>query len=143
MKKNTKEIKNIGTVSIKDLTICEGSIGLYIPINVMSDPIKERIAELDEDFKKRFAKKHPEVDTSSFTLSHDIALHMYLDTEKFEDREETTVMYQVNTIIWYTETENTEYEETDVDTAFEIDINADDSRYLKKLVMNKLLEVFF
>lgn len=143
MRKNKKAIENIGTVAIGDLKICEGSIGLYMPIKHASEPIQKQLDKLEGWYKEMFAKKHPEIDTSKFTLNFDTALHMDLNTEGFIDRQETNVSYSINVIIWYEESANTEYEEVEFYDPFEIDINAEDSRYLKKLVINKLLDIFF
>lgn len=142
MRKNTRTIENIGTVSVKDLEICEGNIGLYIPIKTMSPQIREQLDKLEKRFIDNFKKNHPDVDTSGFTLNYDIALHMYLNTNSFAKEQENKVSYEVHYIIWFTDGENNELD-VDFCDPVEIDINNEDSTYLKKLVITKLMDKFF
>ena len=95
-------------------------------------------ASLEKVFEQQlipmFNKKHPEIDLSQYTLYRDIALHMDLDNDK--------VNYSVAIILWI---ENEQGEEIHVEfyDPFEVEINAEDNSYLKKLVLKKLVDSFF
>ena len=58
------------------------------------------------------------------------------------DISNSEITYSVAIILWV---EDEKGKEIDVEfyDPFEIEINAEDNKYLKKLVMNKLMEAFF
>lgn len=143
MRKNTRTIENIGTVSIKDMELVDSNISLYIPVSKMSDEIKVQFEKRREMFLTAYAKAHPDVDTSTFTLNYDISLGMELNSSSYLDGQKKEVTYNISIIMWFKEVENTKDEYVEFCDPFEIDINTEDSRYIKKLVMNKLLDIFF
>ncbi len=129
-----KNFKNIGSVLINDITLCDTNIGLYIPIEKMSENIRREYEKIEKHFTETVNKEHPEIDLSQYTLYRDVALHMDLDNGK--------VKYSVEIILWI---ENEQGEEIHVEfyDPFEIEINAEDNSYLKKLVLKKLVDSFF
>ena len=56
--------------------------------------------------------------------------------------ENNKVRYSVAIIIWIQDEEGNEIH-VDFFDPFEVEINAEDNKYLKKLVMNKLMDSFF
>ena len=129
-----KNFKNIGSVSINDITLCDTNIGLYIPIEKMSENIRREYEKIEKHFTETVNKEHPEIDLSQYTLYRDVALHMDLDNGK--------VKYSVAIILWI---ENEQGEEIHVELydPFEVEINDEDNSYLKKLVLKKLVDSFF
>ena len=129
-----KNFKNIGNVSINEITLCDTTIGLYMPIEKMSKNIRTEYEKCEEMFSELLSKKYPEVNLIEYVLYRDIALHM--------DIEDNKVRYSVAIILWIQdEEENPIY--TEFFDPFDVEINAEDNKYLKKLVMNKLMESFF
>ena len=129
-----KNFVNIGSVSINEIALCDTVIGLYMPIEKMSKAIRTEYEKCEEMFSRALAKEHPEVDLTQDTLYRDVALHMNIEDNK--------VRYSVAIILWIQdEEENPIY--TEFFDPFEVEINEEDNKYLKKLVMNKLMESFF
>lgn len=129
-----KNFENIGKVAVNDITLCDTEIGLFIPIEKMSQNIKEKYEWSEKSFAKSFKKDHPELDLTDFTLLHDISLHMNINNSE--------VTYSVAIILWV-EDENGKEIHVEFYDPFEIEINTEDNKYLKKLAMNKLMEAFF
>ena len=129
-----KNFENIGKVAVNDITLCDTEIGLYVTIEKMSQNIKEKYEWSEKSFAESFKKDYPELNLTDFTLLHDISLHM--------DISNSEITYSVAIILWV---EDEKGKEIDVEfyDPFEIEINAEDNKYLKKLVMNKLMEAFF
>ena len=129
-----KNFKNIGNVAINEIALCDTTIGLYIPIEKMSENIRREYEKCEKYFTETVNKKHPEIDLSQYTLYRDIALHMDLDNDK--------VNYSVAIILWI---ENEQGEEIHVEfyDPFEVEINDEDNSYLKKLALKKLVDSFF
>ena len=129
-----KNFKNIGNVAISEIALCDTTIGLYIPIEKMSENIRREYEKSKKNFTETVNKEHPNVDLSHHTLFRDVALHMDINDGK--------VCYSVAIILWI---ENEQGDEIHVEfyDPFEVEINAEDNKYLKKLVMNKLMEAFF
>ncbi|MDD3361536.1 MAG: hypothetical protein PHW34_07685 [Hespellia sp.] len=141
--KTTKTIVNVGTVAVKELELCGSSIGLYIPITEMSDEIKQHHDEFVKIYFEKFSERYPNVDTSSLKLDCDIALHMFLDSESRINSVEKSVRYAISEIIGLEELKETTQNFVESFDLYDIDINAEDSTYLKKLVIKKLVDVFF
>ena len=129
-----KNFENIGKVAVNDITLCDTEIGLYIPIEKMSENIRREYEKNEKQFTETVKKEHPEVDLSQYTLYRDVALHMNINDNK--------VSYSVAIILWIQDEDENEIHVEFYDP-FEIEINAEDNKYLKKLVMNKLMEAFF
>ena len=129
-----KNFKNIGKVAISEIALCETTIGLYIPIEKMSENIRREYKKSEKQFTETVKKEHPEADLSQHTLYRDVALHMNINDNK--------VSYSVSIILWIQD-ENENEIHVEFYDPFEIEINAEDNKYLKKLVMNKLMEAFF
>ena len=129
-----KNFKNIGSVSINDITLCDTNIGLYIPIEKMSGNIRREYEKIEKNFTEIVNTEHPEIDLSQYTIYRDVALHMNIHNSE--------VTYSVAIILWV-EDENGKEIHVEFYDPFEIEINAEDNKYLKKLVMNKLMEAFF
>ena len=129
-----KNFENIGKVAVNEITLCDTEIGLFIPIEKMSQNIKEKYEWSEKSFAESFKKYHPELDLTDFTLLHDISLHMNISNSE--------ITYSVAIIFWV-EDENGKEIDVEFYDPFEIEINAEDNKYLKKLVMNKLMEAFF
>lgn len=129
-----KNFENIGKVAVNDITLCDTEIGLFIPIEKMSQNIREKYEWSENSFKETFAKNHPELNLSDFTLIHDISLHMNISNSE--------ITYSVAIILWV-EDENGKEIDVEFYDPFDVEINAEDNKYLKKLVMNKLMEAFF
>lgn len=129
-----KNFENIGKVAVNEITLCDTEIGLYIPIEKMSENIRREYEKNEKQFTETVKKEHPEVDLSQYTLYRDVALHMNINDNK--------VSYSVAIILWIQDEDENEIHVEFYDP-FEIEINAEDNKYLKKLVMNKLMEAFF
>ena len=129
-----KNFENIGKVAVNDITLCDTEIGLFIPIEKMSENIRREYEKSEKQFTETVKKEHPEVDLSQYTLYRDVALHMNIHNGK--------VAYSVAIILWIQDEDENEIHVEFYDP-FEIEINAEDNKYLKKLVMNKLMEAFF
>ena len=129
-----KNFKNIGNVAISEIALCDTTIGLYIPIEKMSENIRREYEKCEKYFTETVNKKHPKIDLSQYTLYRDVALHMDLDNGK--------VKYSVAIILWI---ENEQGDEIHVEfyDPFEVEINDEDNSYLKKLVLKKLVDSFF
>lgn len=132
MKKTT--IKNIGRVAVKDIVLCDTEIGLYMPIEKMSANIQAKYEECSKYFDEEFSKRFPSVNPDECKEWHDISLHM--------DVNNSEVRYYVSIIIWAEDNSGNELY-TGFYDPFEVEINSEDNKYLKKLVMNKLIESFF
>lgn len=129
-----KNFENIGKVAVNDITLCDTEIGLYIPIEKMSENIRREYEKIEKNFTEIVNTEHPEIDLSQYTIYRDVALHMHVDNNK--------VSYSVAIILWIQDEDENEIHVEFYDP-FEIEINAEDNKYLKKLVMNKLMEAFF
>lgn len=132
MRKRT--IENIGAVEVSDITLCDTEIGLYIPIEKLSGNTKEKYEECKENFTNRIRKNFPDLDWNNLKFVDDIALHIYMFNSK--------VSYSIQ-IILLAEDENGEEIDEEFSDRLEVEINAEDNKYLKKLVMNKLMDSFF
>ena len=77
-----KNFKNIGNVAISEIALCDTTIGLYIPIENMSENIRREYEKSEKHFTETVNKEHPEIDLSQYTLYRDVALHMDLDNGK-------------------------------------------------------------
>lgn len=129
-----KNFENIGKVAINEINLCDTEIGLYMPIEKMSKNIRREYDKCERWFTETVSKKHPDINLSDYTLAHDIALHMNIcDNE---------VNYSVAIILWLEDEEGNE-KHVEFYDPFEIEINDEDNRYLKKLVLEKLIENFF
>ena len=129
-----KNFENIGKVAVNDITLCDTEIGLYIPIEKMSENIRREYEKIEKNFTEIVNTEHPEIDLSQYILYRDVALHMNINDNK--------VSYSVAIILWIQDEDENEIHVEFYDP-FEIEINAEDNKYLKKLVMNKLMEAFF
>ena len=129
-----KNFENIGNVSLNEITLCETTIGLYMPITKMSSVIRAEFEKCENAFTEIMTTKYPDVDLSKQTLIRDIALHMDINDNK--------VSYKVAIILWIEDDQGEEIHSEFFDP-FEVEINAEDNKYLKKLVMNKLMDSFF
>lgn len=129
-----KNFENIGKVAVNEISLCDSEIGLYIPIEKMSENIRREYEKSEKQFTETVKKEHPEVDLSQYTLYRDVALHMNIHNGK--------VAYSVAIILWIQDDAENEIHVEFYDP-FGIEINAEDNKYLKKLVMNKLMEAFF
>lgn len=129
-----KNFKNIGNVAINEIALCDTTIGLYMPIEKMSKNIRTEYEKCEEMFSRTLAKEHPEVDLTQYTLYRDVALHMNIENNK--------VRYSIAIILWIQDEEGTEIH-VDFFDPFDVEINEEDNKYLKKLVMNKLMDSFF
>ena len=129
-----KNFENIGKVAVNEITLCDTEIGLYIPIEKMSENIRREYEKNEKQFTETVKKEHPEVDLSQYTLYRDVALHMNINDNQ--------VSYSVAIILWIQDEDGNEIDVEFYDP-FEVEINAEDNKYLKKLVMNKLIEAFF
>lgn len=129
-----KNFKNIGSVSINDITLCDTNIGLYIPIEKMPENIRREYEKIEKNFTEIVNTEHPEIDLSQYTIYRDVALHMNVDNNK--------VSYSVAIILWI-ENEQGKTIHAEFYDPFDVEINSEDNKYLKKLVMNKLMDSFF
>lgn len=129
-----KNFKNIGKVAINEIKLCDTSIGLYIPIEKMSEPILKEYESCEEMFEKSLKEEHPEIDLLQYTIYTDSTLHIHI--------EDCEVRYSVAFIIWIQD-EAGKPIHYDICDPFDVEIDAEDNKYLKKLVMNKLIESFF
>lgn len=129
-----KKIENIGKVAINDILLSDTDIGLYMPIEKMSDNIRKQYEKCEEMFTRKVASKHPEINLKDYVLYRDIALHINIENCK--------VRYSVSIILWI-EDEAGEEIDSEFFDPFDIEINDEDNRYLKKLVLNKLIENLF
>lgn len=129
-----KKIENIGKVAINDILLSDTDIGLYMPIEKMSDNIRRKYEECEKMFNQALLLKCPEINLEDFVLYRDIALHINIENCK--------VRYLVSIILWIDD-ESGEEIHADFFDPFDIEINDEDSRYLKKLVLNKLIENLF
>lgn len=129
-----KNFENIGNVEINNIALCDTQIGLYMPIEKMSDNIKAKYEECESYFKEAVAEEHPEIKLTDYILYRDIALHMHIENSE--------VKYTVTIIIWI-EDENGNSIHVEFYDPFEIEINAEDNKYMKMLVIDKLMKAFF
>ena len=128
MKRNI--LRNLGTINVEEIAIMGGQIEVFVPVDVISNELDAVIVKCENKYRE----EHPEVDLSQYTLYRDIALHMNINDNK--------VSYSVAIILWIQDEDENEIHVEFYDP-FEIEINAEDNKYLKKLVMNKLMEAFF
>ena len=129
-----KNFKNIGSVSINDITLCDTTIGLYIPIEKMSENIRREYEKREKNFTEIVNKEKPEIDLLQYTIYRDVSLHMDINDNK--------VRYSISIILWIEDEQGDEIHAEFYDP-FDVEINAEDNKYLKKLVMNKLMDSFF
>lgn len=129
-----KNFKNIGSVSINDITLCDTTIGLYIPIEKMSENISREYEKREKNFTEIVNTEHPEIDLLQYTIYRDVSLHMDINDNK--------VRYSISIILWIEDEQGDEIHAEFYDP-FDVEINAEDNKYLKKLVMNKLMDSFF
>ena len=129
-----KNFKNIGNVAISEIALCDTTIGLYMPIEKMSKEIRTEYEDSEKHFTEKIKKNFSEIDLTQHTLFRDVALHMNIENNK--------VRYSVAIILWI-EDEDRNPIHTDFFDPFEVEINAEDNSYLKKLVLNKLIDSFF
>lgn len=69
-----KNFENIGKVAVNEITLCDTEIGLYIPIEKMSENIRREYEMSEKHFTETVNKEHPEIDLSQHTLYRDVAL---------------------------------------------------------------------
>lgn len=140
MMKETRNFKNIGEVALSELVLNDGYISVYIPIENMSEKLQAVIDTLIERYKDSFQLNHPTIDTSDFSICVDTALNIMLNPSA---EKEKRLSYYINTIIWYKESENTDFEEAEFCDEIEIDLNAEDALFLKKFIITGLVNSIF
>ena len=124
---------NIGKVAINKIALCDTTIGLYMPIEKMSSVIRREYEKCEAMFTEIVKREHPVVNLTEYTLYRDIALHMNIDNGK--------VRYSVAIILWIQDEAENEIH-TEFFDPFEIEVDDEDKAYLKKLVIDKLMESF-
>ena len=129
-----KNFENIGKVAVNEISLCDSEIGLYIPIEKMSENIHREYEKCEKWFTETVNREHPEINLADYILYRDVALHMNIHNGK--------VVYTVAIILWIQD-ENENEIHVEFYDPFEIEINAEDNSYLKKLVLNKLIDSFF
>lgn len=131
-----KNFKNIGNVAINEIALCDTIIGLYMPIEKMSKEIRTEYEDSEKHFTEKIRKNFSEIDLTQHTLFRDVALHMNINDK------DKKVHYSVAIILWIEDEQGNEIH-TEFYDPFEVEINDEDNKYLKKLVMNKLMDSFF
>lgn len=131
-----KNFKNIGNVAINEIALCDTIIGLYMPIEKMSKEIRTEYKDSEKHFTEKIKKNFSEIDLTQHTLFRDVALHMNINDK------DKKVHYSVAIILWIEDEQGNEIH-TEFYDPFEVEINDEDNKYLKKLVMNKLMDSFF
>ena len=131
-----KNFKNIGNVAINEIALCDTIIGLYMPIEKMSKEIRREYEDSEKHFTEKIKKNFSEIDLIQHTLFRDVALHMNINDK------DKKVHYSVAIILWIEDEQGNEIH-TEFYDPFEVEINDEDNKYLKKLVMNKLMDSFF
>ncbi|MBQ3512552.1 MAG: hypothetical protein IJA32_01960 [Lachnospiraceae bacterium] len=131
-----KNFKNIGNVAINEIALCDTIIGLYMPIEKMSKEIRTEYEDSEKHFTEKIKKNFSEIDLTQHTLFRDVALHMNINDK------DKKVHYSVAIILWIEDEQGNEIH-TEFYDPFEVEINDEDNKYLKKLVMNKLMDSFF
>lgn len=131
-----KNFKNIGNVAINEIALCDTTIGLYMPIEKMSKEIRTEYEDSEKHFTEKIKKNFSEIDLTQHTLFRDVALHMNINDK------DKKVHYSVAIILWIEDEQGNEIH-TEFYDPFEVEINDEDNKYLKKLVMNKLMDSFF
>lgn len=138
-----REIKNVGTISLENITLDSSSIALFIPLETMNDDVQEKINELESMYIKAFEEKYPNIDTSSFTLNRDISLNIGLDSQAFVDKTDKHIYYAYSVIIWYKECTDTEYEFVEFYDPIDVELDKEDKQIIKQIIIDQLSELFF
>jgi len=141
--KTTRKITNIGEVKLEEIVFSETSIGLYMPMIERSENIEKELNATEERFVEEFKKEFPRLKLEDCTVFRDVSLFMDLDSsQNIKDGDKKRVRYSVGIILWVNDETGREIK-TEFYDPFEIDINDENSRHLKKIVMQKLSEFFF
>lgn len=141
--KNTRTIKNIGEVKLEEIVFSETNIGLYMPMIEMSENIEKELEVSNKSFAKEFKKEFPHLKLEDYTTYRDVSLFIDFDSSQNTLKgDKKKVTYSVGIIFWVNDEMGKEIKSEFYDP-FEIDINDEDSRHLKNIVMQKLSEYFF
>lgn len=141
--KNTKVIKNIGEVKLDEISFCYTNIGLYIPLTEISDNIQKELESCHKSFTEGFKKEFPQLKIEDYIVSWDVSLFLDLDSDyKLTDVGKKKIVYTIGITLWVKDETGKELKAEFYDP-FEIDINNEDSKHLKKMVIQKLSEYFF
>ena len=129
-----KNFKNIGNVAISEIALCDTNIGLYIPIEKMSENIRIEYEDSENYFISKVKEQYPEIDLTKYLFLRDISLHININNGE--------VNYTVSIILWLEDEQGEEFF-TEFFDPFEVEINDEDNKYLRRLVINKLMDTFF
>lgn len=129
-----KNFKNIGNVAISEIALCDTNIGLYIPIEKMSENIRIEYEDSENYFISKVKEQYPEIDLTKYLFLRDISLHININNGE--------VNYTVSIILWLEDEQGEDFF-TEFFDPFEVEINDEDNKYLRRLVINKLMDTFF
>lgn len=131
-----KNIKNIGTIKVEDITLSDTTISIYIPFETLDPKVeaeKERFHEAFENGQKLY---HPEIDQSKCTLFTETDL--FVNTQKVNDK--YILDFSIGFICWL-EDENGEELYWDASDQFDIALTEEDKDYVKRIMAEKIIEV--
>lgn len=119
-----QNIKELGVIDLDRVEANNGRITTFVPINVIGDELDELLDSLHADF----AKKHPEVKESNFTVN---VIYIYGEID--------SPRYELEVIIWDNNDDNVAefYEE------IEVNLSKKASKELKKIIWDALGKLFF
>lgn len=132
-----KEIKNIGTVLVDEITLCDSCFGVYIPIKTESEKIKKE-REKFELWMFRDVKKHcPDVNINECTLFTETDLHIHTGCRNENGQYE--MYFSFGFVMWFEDKDGEEIY-TDISDLIDIELSEDDKKYVKRLVAHKIVD---
>ena len=100
----------------------------------MSENIRIEYEDSENYFISKVKEQYPEIDLTKYLFLRDISLHININNGE--------VNYTVSIILWLEDEQGEEFF-TEFFDPFEVEINDEDNKYLRRLVINKLMDTFF
>lgn len=131
-----KNIKNIGTIKVEDITLLDTTISIYIPFETLDPKVEAEKEKFHKAFENGQKLYHLEIDQSKCTLFTETDL--FVNTQKVNDK--YILDFSIGFICWL-EDENGEELYWDASDQFNIALTEEDKDYVKRIMAEKIIEV--
>lgn len=119
-----KTIKDLGTINIEKIEVCNGQLEIFIPVEVISDELETVLDRLTEDFER----KHPEVKSVAYNVN-------LIFSFGFENPE-----FSMSILVFDENTQDAMEEYDHFFVGSDIELSADQKKQIKKIIWDKLGE---
>lgn len=116
---NTQVIKEIGTINIEEVEVCDGQLEIHVPVNVISSQMEKIL-----DFcMNHFKQKYPDVENPNFDVR--LMFSFGYDNPEFE-------------LMIYIFEDADSGNNVEFFDGFKVEISEDTARQIKRIAWNKL-----